>query len=209
MERKSTVLAANINKGLTTAISGILKKVFNKIVMVSTKDEIIDTIKGGEDIDVIVLDISTPPLMGDKKDWIDIIKGINSLNKNIQIVTLTTFSDNSLALMSIKGGAFDFIPKPWNNDKLSITLKNALKYKESLAEIELLKEQACLLEKEIAELKQGSKKPRRIKKLEDMELEAITNAMEKCKGNITMAAQRLGVTRQTLYNKGKKYNLFK
>jgi transcriptional regulator of acetoin/glycerol metabolism len=49
----------------------------------------------------------------------------------------------------------------------------------------------------------------RIKKLEDMELEAITNAMEKCKGNITMAAQRLGVTRQTLYNKGKKYNLFK
>ena len=203
MERKSTVLAANINKGLTTAISGILKKVFNKIVMVSTKDEIIDTIKGGEDIDVIVLDISTPPLMGDKKDWIDIIKGINSLNKNIQIVTLTTFSDNSLALMSIKGGAFDFIPKPWNNDKLSITLKNALKYKESLAEIELLKEQACLLEKEIAELKQG------IKKLEDMELEAITNAMEKCKGNITMAAQRLGVTRQTLYNKGKKYNLFK
>ena len=81
MERKSTVLAANINKGLTTAISGILKKVFNKIVMVSTKDEIIDTIKGGEDIDVIVLDISTPPLMGDKKDWIDIIKGINSLNK--------------------------------------------------------------------------------------------------------------------------------
>ncbi|MBQ1929457.1 MAG: response regulator [Bacteroidales bacterium] len=209
MERKSTVLAANINKGLTTAISGILKKVFNKIVMVSTKDEIIDTIKGGEDIDVIVLDISTPPLMGDKKDWIDIIKGINSLNKNIQIVTLTTFSDNTLALMSIKGGAFDFIPKPWNNDKLSITLKNALKYKESLAEIELLKEQACLLEKEIAELKQGTKKPRRIKKLEDMELEAITNAMEKCKGNITMAAQRLGVTRQTLYNKGKKYNLFK
>ncbi len=209
MERKSTVLAANINKGLTTAISGILKKVFNKIVMASTKDEIIDTIKGGEDIDVIVLDISTPPLMGDKKDWIDIIKGINSLNKNIQIVTLTTFSDNSLALMSIKGGAFDFIPKPWNNDKLSITLKNALKYKESLAEIELLKEQAYSLEKEIAELKQGTKKPRRIKKLEDMELEAITNAMEKCKGNITMAAQRLGVTRQTLYNKGKKYNLFK
>jgi DNA-binding NtrC family response regulator len=209
MERKSTVLAANINKGLTTAISGILKKVFNKIVMASTKDEIIDTIKGGEDIDVIVLDISTPPLMGDKKDWTDIIKGINSLNKNIQIVTLTTFSDNTLALMSIKGGAFDFIPKPWNNDKLSITLKNALKYKESLAEIELLKEQACLLEKEIAELKQGTKKPRRIKKLEDMELEAITNAMEKCKGNITMAAQRLGVTRQTLYNKGKKYNLFK
>lgn len=209
MENKSCVLAANINKGLITALSVVLKKVFKNIILANEKDEIIDKIKTLEDIDVIVLDISTPPSMGDKKDWIDIIKGINSLNKGIQVVTLTAFSDNALSQQSIKAGAFDFISKPWNNDKLLISLKNALKYRLSLSKIKTLETEIDLLEKEIEQIKQTPKRNKRIKKLEDIELEAIEHALEKCEGNITMAAQRLGVTRQTLYNKGKKYNLFK
>ncbi len=209
MEHKSTVLAANMNKGLITALTVILKKVFERIIFTQSKDELINQIKAQEEIDVIVLDISLPPSMGDKKDWIDIIRGIKSQNKEVQIITLTTFSDNSLALMSIKAGAFDFVPKPWNNDKLTIAIKNALAYKKLLSQINLLEKQKEELIKETAELKNGNKRGKRIKKLEDIELDAITNALEKCKGNITMAAERLGVTRQTLYNKGKKYNLFK
>ena len=112
MEHKSTVLAANMNKGLITALTVILKKVFERIIFTQSKDELINQIKAQEEIDVIVLDISLPPSMGDKKDWIDIIRGIKSQNKEVQIITLTTFSDNSLALMSIKAGAFDFVPKP-------------------------------------------------------------------------------------------------
>ncbi|MDO4736757.1 MAG: helix-turn-helix domain-containing protein, partial [Bacteroidia bacterium] len=209
MKHTSTVLAANINKGLITALTVVLKKVFNKVILAPEKDEIIDKIKNTENIDVIVLDISTAPLMGDKKDWIDIIKGINSLDRGIQIITLTTFSDNALSNMSIRAGAFDSIPKPWSNDKLTISLGNALKYKRCLDKINEIEQEKELLAKEITELKQGTKKHKRIKKLEDIELEAIENALERCEGNITMAAQRLGVTRQTLYNKGKKHNLFK
>lgn len=209
MEYKSTVLAANINKGLITALTVVLKKVFNKVILAPEKDEIIDKIKNTENIDVIVLDISTAPLMGDKKDWIDIIKGINSLDRGIQIITLTTFSDNALSNMSIRAGAFDFFPKPWNNDKLIISLKNAVKYKFSLSQIKNLEEEKEMVKKEMEQMKQSSKKHKRIKKLEDIEIEAIENALERCDGNITLAAQRLGVTRQTLYNKGKKHNLFK
>ena len=43
--------------------------------------------------------------------------------------------------------------------------------------------------------------------LDQMEKTLIINAMDKFNGNLTLIAQQLGVTRQTLYNKIKKYNI--
>ena len=43
--------------------------------------------------------------------------------------------------------------------------------------------------------------------LEDMEREMIKNAMETLGGNLSLVASHLGVSRQTLYNKIKKYGL--
>lgn len=41
----------------------------------------------------------------------------------------------------------------------------------------------------------------------DMEQKMIESALNGCDGNYTMAAKKLGITRQTLYNKMKRYNL--
>lgn len=43
--------------------------------------------------------------------------------------------------------------------------------------------------------------------LSDMEKELIINAMDRYEGNLSMVAQKLGITRQTLYNKIKRYEL--
>lgn len=43
--------------------------------------------------------------------------------------------------------------------------------------------------------------------LEDMERQAIAAAIKQCSGNIADVARQLGITRQTLYNKIKKYGL--
>lgn len=43
--------------------------------------------------------------------------------------------------------------------------------------------------------------------LEEMESAAIRRAIEQCGGNYSLAASRLGITRQTLYNKIKRYGL--
>lgn len=43
--------------------------------------------------------------------------------------------------------------------------------------------------------------------LEEMELQMIQKAIEDCNGNLSAVAARLGITRQTLYNKMKKFGL--
>ena len=43
--------------------------------------------------------------------------------------------------------------------------------------------------------------------LEDMERQMIRKALDTCSGNLSAVAAQLGITRQTLYNKMKKYNL--
>ena len=43
--------------------------------------------------------------------------------------------------------------------------------------------------------------------LEDMEIKMITHALKKYEGNMSLVAKSLGITRQTLYNKMKRYNL--
>ena len=51
----------------------------------------------------------------------------------------------------------------------------------------------------------GEKTP--LETLEDMEREMIRKALERHEGNLSAVASRLGITRQTLYNKMKKFNL--
>lgn len=43
--------------------------------------------------------------------------------------------------------------------------------------------------------------------IEEMEKRMIVNEIDKCTGNMSLAAEQLGITRQTLYNKIKKYGI--
>lgn len=50
-------------------------------------------------------------------------------------------------------------------------------------------------------------KEKNISTLEDMEMQMIQKALDACAGNLSAVAAQLGITRQTLYNKMKKFGL--
>ncbi len=54
--------------------------------------------------------------------WLSQIKSYSS---QIQVVLFTAYADISLAVEGIKRGAFDFVVKPWDNQKLIDILKSA------------------------------------------------------------------------------------
>lgn len=55
--------------------------------------------------------------------------------------------------------------------------------------------------------KKNETEEKAVSTLEEMEMKMIQKAMESCNGNLSAVAAQLGITRQTLYNKMKKFGL--
>lgn len=212
MKIKGTILVSERNKGLLTAIMLFLRKRFSHVITETEGEKIVKLAKENA-IDVIVLDAGQNKV-ADQEYCLGLIKKIVALEQNIQIITLTNFGQNSFAMECIEAGAFDFLTKPWNNEKLLVTAKNAYKlrmYSNALKEVGMLRESGDVgngLESEIMEKEYKKTVGKRVVTLEQMEMKMMQAALKRNRGNISVAAAELGITRQTLYNKGKKYNLF-
>lgn len=190
MKINGTVLISESNKGFLTALSLLAQKEFEEVITVSAHEGILNILKEKE-VDILILDTGINSA-GEQKHHLNLIKEIVSLGREIQIILLTNFSQSNFGLEAVNAGAFDFIAKPWNNEKLLVTLRNAFGMRRLSLEIQDREKQGagtCTLE--------------------EMEKTMMQSALEQQNGNVTLAAAQLGITRQTLYNKGKKYNLFK
>jgi DNA-binding NtrC family response regulator len=210
MERiKGTVLVSDRNKGLLTALVLLLQKVFSRVVTEAEPARIVEMAATG-DIDIVVLDTGQNGGSG-QKEHIRLVEEIVVLKQNVQVVVLTNFGQSAYAMELVEAGAFDFVPKPWNNEKLLVTLRNAFQMRQLSNALRQVEMTAGNMEsdEEKEEKSSGSEKGNeRILTLEQMEKKMMKAAIKRNRGNISLAAEQLGVTRQTLYNKGKKYKLF-
>ena len=71
--------------------------------------------------DLILLDIQMPGI-----DGIETLKRIKDYDPRITVVMMSAHGSIEKAVKSMKLGAYDFIPKPFDRDRLRITVKNAL-----------------------------------------------------------------------------------
>ena len=206
---KGTVLISDRNKGLLTALVLLLQKVFSRVVTEAEPERIMEMAASGE-IDLVILDTGQNGGSG-QKEHIRLVEEIVALKQNVQVVILTNFGQSAYAMELVETGAFDFVPKPWNNEKLLVTLRNAFQ----MRQLSNALRQAGMMDgdmesdEERSGMSSGMEKGKeRILTLEQMEKKMMKAALKRNRGNISLAAEQLGITRQTLYNKGKKYKLF-
>ena len=112
------------------------------------------------------------------------------------VVMITAFGDISLAVQSLKKGASDFIQKPWDNNDLVTKLSEAIDKRDARAR-----------EAQDATADAASDETEVTSTLEEMEKQAIRKMLEQSDRNLSVAADKLGVSRQTLYNKMKRYGI--
>lgn len=127
-----------------------------------------------ERVDVVLLDMNFTLGVNSGQDGLLWLRSIHKRHPDVPVVLVTAYADIKLAVRGLKEGAADFVTKPWDNAELVRTLKDAID------------------------------KSKEIVPLEEVEAEHVRRVVEKCHGNISKAAEMLGITRQTLYAKIKK-----
>ncbi len=93
-----------------------------EVVTASSGGEGIERFKVTSGIDVVVTDMRMPGMTG-----MDVVRAIRDLNQDMGVVILTGHGDMDNAVTAMKEGAFDYLNKPVNADKLLITLENAIR----------------------------------------------------------------------------------
>ena len=87
--------------------------------------------------DLVILDVW---LSNSRLDGIEILKEFKKINSNVPVIIISGHGTVDLAVSSIKNGAYDFIEKPFNSDKLVILAKRAIESSKLLNENKNLKE---------------------------------------------------------------------
>ncbi len=75
-------------------------------------------------VDLILLDIYMPQMNG-----IQLLEKISPEYPNIPVIIVTAVDDKDIALEAIKFGAYEFIIKPPDTDRLLLTIRRAIGYK--------------------------------------------------------------------------------
>ena len=79
--------------------------------------------------DMVLLDLMLPG-----KSGMDVQKDLKRADPTLPVVILTAMSGVENAVTAIKEGCFDYLTKPWDNDKLLVTVTNAIKQRSLLSE---------------------------------------------------------------------------
>ena len=138
------ILIVDDNEDVHFALSLLLETYTEKIKVATTPDRI-EYFMTTFHPDLILLD------MNFSRDAISGQEGFESLKQILQIdpqaivIFMTAYADTDKAVRAIKAGATDFIPKPWEKDKLLATLTSGMRLRQSQQEVSILKEQVEVL----------------------------------------------------------------
>lgn len=173
MNQYNTILVVDDNVAILTAAKICLAGVFERVITLSAPENILTTLQQ-ERVDVILLDMNFSLGVNSGQEGMMWLKAIHKRHPDTPIVLITAYADVKLAVRALKAGATDFVTKPWDNDELIRTLKDAID------------------------------KSQTVLPLEQLEAEHVRMVVDRCHGNMKKAAEMLGITRQTLYAKMKK-----
>lgn len=262
--RAGKIIIVDDNESVLKALRVIFLREF-KMVLTVQNPALLPVLLREDDVDVVLLDMNFGTGKQTGSEGTFWLNRIRERDNPPEVVLITAFGDIELAVASLKKGAFDFITKPWDNEKLISTVlaareersgykneqpvsddayivsqlidfflkKYALAYgkpfpslgreardkltlrlltgsvpmvEHSIERTMLLNDTGQLTADDFIfdEVELGF--PQALT-LDDIEKQFIQTVLAEKNGNLTLTAQQLNITRQTLYNKLKKYGL--
>ena len=124
-KKQAQILIVDDQEEILFSAKMILKKHFETIFTANSPKNIISALTEN-DINVVLLDMNYRIGFEDGREGIHWLKEIKTLSPNTIVILMTAFGKIETAVEGIKIGAFDYVLKPWNNEKLLETIDKAV-----------------------------------------------------------------------------------
>ena len=121
---KAKILVVDDNSGIRAALGLLLPMHFAQVELIPSPKELVSRLADFRP-DVVLLDMNFHTDINTGNEGLFWLSEIKKRSADIKVVLFTAYADIQLAVEGMKRGAFDFIVKPWDNEKLITTLKAA------------------------------------------------------------------------------------
>jgi len=130
------VLIVDDEEVLRDVLETVLRREGFDVVLAASGEEALSVLDGDTDadVDLVILDVMLPGISG-----IDTLRAIRIANPYLPVIVITAFSSIDGAIEAMKHGAFHYIPKPFKNEEVILTVNKALEQRRLSNENERLK----------------------------------------------------------------------
>lgn len=126
MLKNASVLVIDDDTDVLTAVRLLLKTEAREVI-IEKNPENLRVQLAKQPFDVILLDMNFNSSINTGNEGLFWLKKIREFRSDAAVIMITAYGDIDLAVRSLKEGAADFVVKPWHNEKLILTIKDALK----------------------------------------------------------------------------------
>jgi DNA-binding NtrC family response regulator len=138
---KLTILVADDEKNIREGLGRALELDGYDVHLAEDGRQAMDLL-GKKTIDLVLTDLRMPKVSGE-----ELLKHIAGTQPNLPVIVLTGHGTVENAVVAMRHGAYDFLTKPVNLDRLSLLVKRALENRVLALEHQALKEEVSKLEK--------------------------------------------------------------
>ena len=122
--KKGKILIVDDNAGIRQALKILLPVHFAEVETLPSPVTLVNTLERFRP-DVVLLDMNFNTSINTGNEGLYWAGEIKKMMPEVEVVLFTAYADIQLAVEGMKRGAFDFIVKPWDNEKLVATLTAA------------------------------------------------------------------------------------
>lgn len=145
MEKEGKILIVDDNEDILFALNLLLQVHVEKVKVTTQPERIVHFMESFQP-DVILLDMNFHHDASSGQEGFYWLNQIRAIDPNVVVIFITAYGDTEKAVQAIKAGATDFIPKPWEGEKLLATVSAALQLRKSRNEVSQLRKQVTALE---------------------------------------------------------------
>ncbi len=118
-------LIADDQPDVIEALRLLLKQEGYQIETANSPAAVLDNLSAGE-FDLLLMDLNYARDTTSGQEGLDLLRSVRKLDNELPVVVMTAWGSIALAVEAMRGGAQDFVEKPWDNSQLLSTVRRRI-----------------------------------------------------------------------------------